>query len=219
MSPEDKLMKAFCSCLLLLLGTAALRAQDEPQHSPFGCSNHAVQLDIERKPALKFTPLRGIPQEAISSSPQHSFRFSYAGPFTFVTVQLAATIGEQLAGRGLPAKLGVYVETKQDNIPRSSGQFWQLVSTATQTSYPQRTSERLAFDSNRVAQCLKSEDAQCRVRGDHSPSDCLRTGELRWVGAGFQSAIDKAQCKQTEKPGHVQVDNAGKVKLSFQSEP
>jgi hypothetical protein len=140
-------MKAFCSylLLLLLLVPAASWAQDEPQHSPFGCSNHAVQLDIKQNPALKFAPLQGLPQEAINSNPQHTFRFLYAGPFTFVTVQLAATIGEQLAGRGMPAKLGVYVQTKQDGFPQSPMQFWQLVSTASQTSYPQRTSERLAF--------------------------------------------------------------------------
>jgi hypothetical protein len=156
-------MKAFCSylLLLLLLVPAASWAQDEPQHSPFGCSNHAVQLDIKQNPALKFAPLQGLPQEAINSNPQHTFRFLYAGPFTFVTVQLAATIGEQLAGRGMPAKLGVYVQTKQDGFPQSPMQFWQLVSTASQTSYPQRTSERLAFDSNRVAECFKNEDAQC----------------------------------------------------------
>lgn len=155
-------MKAFCSCFLLLLATTASWAQDEPQHSPFGCSNHAVQLDIKQNPALKFVPLEGLPQEAINPNPQHTFRFLFAGPFTVVTVQLAATIGEQLAGKGTPAKLSVYVETKPDGFSQSPRQFWQLVSTAKQTSYPERTSERLAFDSNRVAECFKnSEDTQC----------------------------------------------------------
>lgn len=136
-------------------------AQEQLQHSPFGCSNHSVQLDIERRPQLKFISLQGIPKEAISYSPQHTFQVRYAGPFTSITIHLAATIGEQLAGRGIPAKLGVYVETKKDGFSQTPAQFWQLVSTATTTSSGDRTSERLAFDSNRVSECLKSEDAAC----------------------------------------------------------
>jgi hypothetical protein len=111
--PKDNFMKGrSCFCVLLLFAAGALRAQEEPHHSPFGCSGHAV--------------------EAISYNRQHTFRFLYAGPFTFVTFHLAATIGEQPVGRAIPAKLGIYVETKQDGFPQSPAQFWQLVSTATQ---------------------------------------------------------------------------------------
>ena len=51
------------------------------------------------------------------------------------------------------------------------------------------------------------------------PNDCQRTGELRWVGGRFQDAMQEALCKQPEKPGYVQVDDTGKVRLSYQIKP
>jgi hypothetical protein len=38
---------------------------------------------------------------------------------------------------------------------------------------------------------------------------------LRWAGGKFQSTVDPMNCKPGEKPGYVQVDGTGKVKLSY----
>jgi hypothetical protein len=53
------------------------------------------------------------------------------------------------------------------------------------------------------------------AEGAEPPSDCLRSGELRWAGGKFQSTVDPMNCKPGEKPGYVQVDGTGKVKLSY----
>ncbi len=50
-------------------------------------------------------------------------------------------------------------------------------------------------------------------------NDCQRTGELHWVGGRFQGAMQDPVCKQPEKPGYVQVEDTGKVRLSYQIKP
>jgi hypothetical protein len=181
--PKDNFMKGrSCFCVLLLFAAGALRAQEEPHHSPFGCSGHAV--------------------EAISYNRQHTFRFLYAGPFTFVTFHLAATIGEQPVGRAIPAKLGIYVETKQDGFPQSPAQFWQLVSTATQTRSPDRTSERLVFDSNRVAECLRNEDPQCEFA---EPKLATPDPDIPLLDLSFMEDLGGANANNSQE-AHILMD-------------
>jgi hypothetical protein len=201
--PKDNFMKGrSCFCVLLLFAAGALRAQEEPYHSPVGCSGHAVQLDVERNPQLKFIPLQGIPGEAISYNRQHTFRFLYAGPFTFVTFHLAATIGEQPVGRAIPAKLGIYVEAKQDGFPQSPAQFWQLVSTATQTRSPDRTSERLVFASNRAAECLRNEDPQCEFA---APKLATPDPDIPLLDLSFMEDLGGANANNSQE-AHILMD-------------
>jgi hypothetical protein len=148
-------------CVVLMFAAGAMPAQEQPHHSPFGCSGHAVKIHVDRTPPLKFIGREGLPEEVISYDPQHKFQFEGGGPFASVTVELAGTVAEQQVGRASVARLGVYVETTKDNNPPVQMQFWQLVSTAKESSKSDLSSAQLAFDANRVAECLKEENSQC----------------------------------------------------------
>jgi len=147
--------------VLWLFATGATLAQEQAHHSPFGCSSHAVKIHVDRNPPLKFIARQGLPEEVISYDPQHKFQFEGGGPFASVTIELAATVAEQQVGRASVARLGVYVETTKDDSPPVQMQFWQLVSTAKESSKSDLSSSQLAFDANRVAECLKEEDSRC----------------------------------------------------------
>jgi hypothetical protein len=154
-------MKAKLYLCVLVLTTNLMFAQEEPHHSPFGCSGHAVELSLEPNPPLKFVALDGLPPEAISYGSQHEFRFHGAGPFASITFHLAATVAEQQAGRAFVAKLAVYAATTEENSARAPMQFWQLASTAKRTAGDGQTSGQLLFDANRVAACFRAEDSEC----------------------------------------------------------
>jgi len=152
------------SCALLLMAAVVhsqMAAQDEPRHSPFGCSGHAVQLALDPNPPLQFVSLTVPPGEVVSLDPQHKFRFAGAGPFAAVTIHLTATVAEQPAGRAISAKLGVYAQTTSEDRPQGPWQFWQLVSTSKSAGPNDPTSARLAIDASRVAECMRSDDPQC----------------------------------------------------------
>jgi hypothetical protein len=66
-------------------------------------------------------------------------------------------------------------------------------------------------DARAIAWSSDSNDGE----GGEPPSDCLRPGELRRVGGKFQSTVNEPNCKPGEKPGYLQVDDTGKLKLSY----
>ena len=155
-------MKAKLYWCVFVLTMNVMFGQEDPQHSPFGCSGHAVELSVEPKPPLKFIPLDGLPREAVSNGSQPKFLFPGAGTFASVTFQLSATVAEQPAGRAFVARLGVYAATTQENGPRAPIQFWQLVSTAKWSVGEGQTSAQLLFDASRVAACFRGEDSACK---------------------------------------------------------
>jgi hypothetical protein len=112
-------MKAKLYLCVFVLTMNVMFGQEDPQHSPFGCSGHAVELSVEPKPPLKFIPLDGLPREAVSDGSQRKFLFPGAGAFASVTFQLSATVAEQPAGRAFVARLGVYAATTEENGPRA----------------------------------------------------------------------------------------------------
>lgn len=68
-------MRTVTVALLCLLCVLPVHSQDvSDKHSPFGCSQQAVEVDVSNKPSLRITPVRGLPCPSVMSGPPFAFR-------------------------------------------------------------------------------------------------------------------------------------------------
>jgi len=152
-------MRTATVSLLILLCLLPAHSQDaSDKHSLFGCSQNAVEVDVNDKPPLRITSVRGLPLPFGYERP--TFRFSALGPF-LVNIYLLATLPE--AGRGTKATLHIYAETTDsadDPLVRRV-QWWEVEPSESVNLFNGRSSTSLSFDTSRIASCFEQE-GECR---------------------------------------------------------
>lgn len=97
--------------LISFISPQCLNAQeDSPKSSLFGCSQGAVETNLNHKPRLHFVPLDQPHGDILFGGNEHHFVFHGAQPFDTVNIYFTATLGEAQVGRGSSAGLGIYAE-------------------------------------------------------------------------------------------------------------
>jgi hypothetical protein len=140
--------------LLSLLCVLPVRSQDaSDKHSLFGCSQNAVEVNVDDKPPLRIKPVRGLPLPFGIERP--TFRFPTLGPF-LVNIYLLATLPE--AGRGTKATLHIYAETTDSaDDPLAKQVQWWEVEPNENIPFNERSSTSLSFNTSRIADCFEQE--------------------------------------------------------------
>jgi len=147
--------------LLSLLCVVPVHSQDAGnKHSFFGCAQNAVEVNVDTKPPLRITPLKGLPGNFRLLPDPLTFRFPALGPF-LVSIYLFATMPE--VGRGGTARLHIYAQaTDSANDPQAKQeQWWEVEPTERVSLSDDRSSTSLAFDTSRIAGCFEPE-GECR---------------------------------------------------------
>lgn len=139
-----------------------LHAQDnEPKYSLFGCSQGAVETNLNNKSPLQFVPLDHLHGDIFGGN-EHRFVFHGAQPFDTVNVYFSATLGEAGVGRGSSAGLGIYAEmTNSGDGSRSHTNQWWRLEPAGPIAVNDASSETLKFDAEGIRGCFEL-DGQCR---------------------------------------------------------
>src|SRR5271165_6432749 len=147
-------MRTVTVSLLCLLCVLPVHSQDvSDKHSPFGCSQQAVEVDVNNKPSLRITPVRGLPLPFGYERP--TFRFPALGPY-LVNIYLFATLPE--VGRGNKARLQIYAKTTDSaDDPQARREQWWEVEPSETVSFNDRSSTSLSFDTSRLAGCFEQE--------------------------------------------------------------
>lgn len=150
---------------LLVIGFMSLQClngqQDAPKSSLFGCSQGAVETNLNPKPPLHFVPLDHLHGDIFGGN-EHRFVFHGAQPFDTVNIYFTATLGEAGVGRGSSAGLGIYAEmTNSGDGARSHTNQWWRLETAGLRAANDASSETLKFDAERVRGCFELEQ-ECR---------------------------------------------------------
>ncbi len=151
-------------CLFILFASAfPLSAQDaKPDHSPFGCSEGAVEINLHKDPALRFKHLDQRPGD-LGYSEGHEFVFTRESPFLFVKIYLTGTLPEAAIGTSSAAQLALYAQTSVNVDDYRSGhnsEWWRLERVpGAEGAWPDESSASLTFEASRIAGCFNASGA------------------------------------------------------------
>jgi hypothetical protein len=197
---------------VLFAAAISVSAQDtKPQHSPFGCSDGAVSVELDKHPPLRFKLLEAEDERPPSYVEGHKFIFTGEGPFLHVTVFLTATIPEAGVGTSSTARLSVYVQTAETADEYHSGrntQWWRLESVPGSEIDRRNSSATLTFEASRIAGCFGGGGASDCSFADVAPSTPDKAVPL--ISVGF-----------TENLGGANAANwtESRLLLDFRSSP
>ena len=198
--------------MLLIAAGGSLFAQDaKPKHSPFGCSEGAVSVDLDKEPALRFRLLDRYPEGPNSYSKGHEFSFTGDSPFPYIKVFLTATVPEASVGTSSEAQLTLYAQTAESSADYHSGrntQWWKLESTAGSDSDARRGSITLTFEASQIAGCFNGGGAS-----DCSFADVVLAtpnNEVPLISVGFTKNLGGANAANWVAP---------RLLLDFRSSP
>jgi len=156
-----RLAFTFAVCLGAVTCLAAQEA--ERRHSLFGCSENAVQVGVEKRPALGVVLLNQAPADAVEFQSAHHFVFHGASPFDDVKIYFSATLPESGVGRGSAATLGIYAETHSGPDGQTGqSQWWKIEPAgATHRGANDDSSASLKFDATRIGGCFEAQ-GECK---------------------------------------------------------
>jgi hypothetical protein len=145
--------------LLILLAAATPRAaQDRAAQPPdrthvVSCESGAVDVEIDRNPALRLVPLNQRPNHAFVP---HEFTFE-GTPFPVVRVYFTATMAEHRVWGAAEATLSIYVETAAslEEAREYRTRWWQLVGGTDE-------SPDLMFSADNIRPCFNQDDPEAK---------------------------------------------------------
>jgi hypothetical protein len=226
-------MRPVAVSLLSLLCALPVHSQDaSDKHSLFGCSQNAVEVDVNHKPPLRLVRVAGLPLPFGYERP--AFRFPALGPF-LVNIFLLATMPE--AGRGTKARLHIYAETTDsaDDSQARQVQWWEVEPTDRVDPFSGKSSTSLTFATSRIAGCFEQEgecsfaDVALATPDPNVPLLVIKFGEdlgganaLNWTEASVlldfrpspPRVVATADCAYNEGGGACTAFDSGEMQRS-----
>jgi hypothetical protein len=155
--------KAICLFFLLAPGLSLSTQDVKPKHSPFGCSDGAVDVGLNQHPPLRFKLFDPRAEGLAGYAEGHEFVFTGEGPFLYVSIGLTATLPESGVGTASTAQLAVYAHTAESADEWHSGrntQWWRLEGVPGAESDLRNASATLTFEASRIAGCFDGSGAE-----------------------------------------------------------